>query len=344
MSDHKRDPILPVFIQNSGCIKRCIFCNQKNISGGQRELDNTFVSELLEQFSAKNPGRKATLAFYGGSFSNLPSELKTSLLTQTQPFTQQGLLSGIRISTTPESITKEELLFLKGFGVDTIELGVQTMDDKILKNCNRNYNEKTVLFATALIKKEKVKLGIHLMAGLPGDSFDNTLLSAKKIARLKPDFVRLHPTLVILETALQELYEKGQYTPLTLEEAVEIIASMLKIFYLADINVARVGLHIDEVMKEKNTIVAGPVHPAFKQLAEGKIYLELFENWLKNHQEQIKEIEIGLGETSNFTGHKKANIIYFKTKYGIELSGIKENQFLKKYTLLINKVLVKIVD
>jgi len=230
-------------------------------------------------------------------------------------FLDEGRVRGIRISTRPDYIDEKRLLMLKSFGVTTVELGVQSLDDKVLKASRRGHSIEDVIRASNLIKYHRMKLGLQMMVGLPGDTYQKTYQTAQKILRLKPDYVRIYPTLVLKDTELCRLYQRGEYQPLDLETAVEYTGDLLQLFYQSGIKVIRVGLHPTELLIGGDELVAGPFHPAFRSLVESRMYRLSIEEHLAAFKDESIRIRVNSRDRSNLMGNKRENIRYFNQNF-----------------------------
>ncbi len=267
MAAGKRHLIIPVFIPFAGCPHRCVFCNQEDITGSQEMPGPGEVSDTVEKhLSTWKGGGSREVAFYGGTFTALEPELQRIYLSAVGPYLEKGLIDGIRVSTRPDYVSAENVEFLKGHGVKTVELGVQSMDDGILKLSARGHSSGDTVRAARAVKRGGLRLGLQLMPGLPGDTFKSALKTATGAAALGPDFVRIYPVLVIKGTALHDMYLRGLYRPWPLDDMVSLCRGICRIFKEHDIRVIRMGLHPSEELRAG--FVAGPFHPSFRQLVE----------------------------------------------------------------------------
>jgi len=264
--------IIPIFINQKGCKNRCIFCNARITGGEETPLNKDALANLVQHYlkNSKNKG-EIEIAVYGGNFTGLPPQEQENILLLLKPFVEQKIAAGIRISTRPDEIDEEKIGILTRYHVTTVELGAQSLDDEILKQANRGHTAEDVIKATGLLKARGFQVGLHLMLGLPGDSLDRFMRTVAKVAEIAPHLVRLHPTVVLAQTALAEDYEKGLYHPLSLEEAVDWAARAVKIFESRNIRVIRLGLQATETLMKPGNIVAGPFHPAFGELVKSKM-------------------------------------------------------------------------
>ena len=307
MTKHKN---LSIFVPHEGCPNQCSFCDQKKISGTQTPPTPQQVTQLCQEFLPMDTqrGQYYEIAFFGGSFTAIDREYMLALLQAAYPFVQQGRASGIRCSTRPDAINDEILTILKEYGVTAIELGAQSMQDDVLKVNLRGHSVEDVFKASALIKKYGFSLGLQMMPGLYGcgDYMAYAVDTAEKFIQIMPDTVRIYPTLILKDTLLEKLYQKGMYTPLTVSEAVEICAVLVKMFNQKNIRIIKLGLHADTGME--NSLVAGPYHPALKELVQSRMFLDSFIKDLSQKPCGDYVIAVNSRQRSQATGQKKANI------------------------------------
>lgn len=326
---------IPIFIPHMGCPCNCIFCDQKKISSHHEvpDIDDTVM--IIEQHLATiPPGADIEIAFFGGNFTSLPGTLQEEYLKAAKPFLDSGRVQAVRLSTRPDCIDPDILDRLCSYGVKTVELGVQSLNENVLKMSGRGYHVSQVKSACHLIKKYGLQLGIQLMAGLPGDNWEATDETVREVIRLKPDMVRIYPTLVIEGTALEMMYRQGHYTPLVLEEAVKIAADMYIRFQYHNIKVIRMGLQPSEDLLQPGTVVAGPFHPAFGELVKQELYRQQAEEAIKLYIKQYGTVKnlilfVNYREVSKLTGHKKANLEYLSAAFNLNklsVKQIKENE------------------
>lgn len=315
--------IIPIFVSHQGCPNDCVFCNQKKITGYHGGFDLRYHEDMIDEYldSIKEPENTVIeIAFYGGSFTGIDEELQIKYLELAHRYLTEGKISGIRLSTRPDYIDDRKLTLLKKYGVTTIELGVQSFDENVLKVSNRGHDKDCVETSANLIKKYGFILGVQLMVGLPGDNYVTAIESAKRLVELKPDIARIYPTLVIRETELESMLNVGSYKPLSLEEAIEISKDMYKIISAAGINVIRIGLQPTENILEGNDVVTGPFHPSFRHLVESRLLRERLEELLSdlNTDKKVLKVKISNKKVSELVGIKKENIVFLKNKYGFK--------------------------
>ena len=262
--------IIPIFVPHKGCPNQCSFCNQKHITGQITETTPKMAKDTIEMYLKTIDTKKfhTEIAFYGGSFTAIDVEYQTSLLKTAYEYVKSGQIKGIRLSTRPDAIDDKILDNLCKFGVTEIELGVQSMCDDVLELNKRGHTSLQVKDAVSLIKKRSFSLGLQMMTGLLGDTYEKSIYTANEICALKPDFVRIYPTLVFNNTDLAEFYRKGEYTPPTLEDTVKLCRELLDIFENRNgIKVIRMGLFMND-NEAKENFLAGPYHPRFRELVQ----------------------------------------------------------------------------
>lgn len=301
--------IIPIFVPHLGCPLDCCFCNQKKITGVSTDISSDIVEKtILEYLSYFKRKDNVEVAFYGGSFTAIDKNIQSELLSVAFKYKKKGLVNNIRLSTRPDCIDTDTLDNLKKFGVDIIELGVQSLDDGVLILSNRGHDSKCVQKSSELIKDYGFKLGLQQMIGLPGDSFSKSYYTAKEFVKLNPHCVRIYPTLVVKDTALEnDLYE-GTYDALSLSDSISIVSDILNLYYKNNINVIRVGLQPTENINYNGDVVAGPFHPAYRQLVEGNYLYNCLKNYLLANDEKKDILIYANGRNiSNIAGQKSKN-------------------------------------
>ncbi len=261
------------------------------------------------------------IAFFGGSFTGIDQKEQIRYLEIANKYIKSGYVKTIRLSTRPDYINNNILEYLKHYNVSIIELGVQSLDDNVLNTSCRGHNSKDVVVASELIKNFGFKLGIQTMIGLPEDDSDKAIETAKRVIELEPDMVRIYPVLVVRGTFLEKMYRENKYIPLCLEEAVNLSVKLLQMYEENNINVIRIGLQATENINENMDVIAGPFHPAFRQLVESKLFLKKIEEKIVRENLYNNEniiIYTDRRNVSNIIGQKKYNIIFLKNKYGFK--------------------------
>ena len=313
--------IIPIFVPHYGCPHDCIFCNQKKITNISTTTTAKDVEEEIQRYLPYFwKDRTIELAFYGGSFTAIHMDIQSQLLEIPYKYKEKGIIQEIRLSTRPDAIDGEILNNLKKYKVDTIELGVQSLDEDVLNASDRGHGVEDVFNSVELIKSYGFNLGLQMMVGLPKDNMEKSIGTAKKLIEMSPDLVRIYPTLVIKDTYLEKLYEIGEYKALTIEEAVDICTILLILFYLKDINVIRVGLQPTDNIQLGMDVIAGPFHPAFRQLVESNIYKVILDDYLKVKgyitKGKVLTMKANGSMISHISGQKSMNIKYLKERFG----------------------------
>ena len=299
---------ISLFVPHMGCPHQCSFCNQKTISGSVKALTPVEVTGTLTKALLDNNAPEFTeIAFFGGSFTAIPRDYMITLLEATRPFIESGAFCGIRISTRPDAISEEILDILKAYKVTAIELGAQSTDEEVLSLNGRGHKREHIINASRLIKKKGFSLGLQMMTGLLGDTDEKSLNTCEDIIALEPDTVRIYPTIVLEGTRLGELYKKGEYKPQSLDEATELCSKLLKRFFDNNIKVIRLGLHSGGNVEDG--YIAGPYHPAFGELCESKIYLNIVKQKLLENKEGKRSVTVFVNdrEISKMTGQRGSN-------------------------------------
>lgn len=316
---NKKMKIIPVFVPHIGCPNDCVFCNQKRITGkGAVKASADYVTEIVEECRKTIEVDTYTeLAFFGGSFTAIEPGLQEELLRVGKHYKDLGVVQSIRCSTRPDAISHDILKLQKKYGMDIIELGIQSLDDEVLKLSNRGHTRKDSENASRLIKEHGFVLGHQIMPGLPGSTKQKDIGTCHDSIAMKPDMVRIYPTLTIKDTNLVDMYKEGSYHPLTLEEAVEICAYMYSRYSINNIKVIRIGLQNSDSINTDEDVVAGPFHPAFGQLVEEKLFLSSVILTLNGSELKGGHISIAADKKliSSLAGQKKSNINILKEKF-----------------------------
>ncbi|MDX5712110.1 radical SAM protein, partial [Clostridioides difficile] len=313
--------IIPIFVPHKGCPHDCIFCNQKKITGVSTDVTSEDARNIIEEcLETIDKDADVEIAFFGGSFTAIDIDIQKSLLSVAKEYVEKGLVKDIRMSTRPDCIDEDILSMLKEYKTSIIELGVQSLDEKVLLDSIRGHQSKIVYKSSKMIKNSGIKLGLQMMIGLPADTEEKCIFTAKKFVELKPDCVRVYPTLVVKDTGLEKLMEQNKYNPFTLEESVNIVKKVLVLFYVNNINVIRVGLQATDDIQIGKAVLAGPYHPAFRELVEAdmiKDYLEFVILQNKNIKQML--VKSNKKNISKIIGNKKTNVKYMEEKFGVLL-------------------------
>lgn len=311
--------IFPIFIPHLGCPFNCVYCNQITITKSNIPSVQS-IAEKVKTFCDNNELEEKEIAFFGGTFTKLSQEQQQAYFDAVNK--HGNLINGIRISTRPDSIDQKVLDFCKVNNVRTIELGIQSFDDSVLKTTKRGYTSQSAIESCKLIKENNFILGIQLMPGLPGFNSESLKKTIETTIKLKPNFVRIYPTIVLKNTELENWFNSGKYSPLSLKKAIDITSEMISRFKENEIAVIKVGLHSDI---DENNIIAGPYHQTFGELIRAEMLkIEILNNF-KN-----KTLEISPKDISLFRG--------FNSKM---LKEIKEKKKLKNLPIIINKNMKK---
>jgi len=319
--------IVPIFILNQGCPHRCVFCDQEKItSQPSRPVDSRTVRDLLDlarSSSSFSRRKHREIAFYGGTFANLPDQRIRELLGAVAPYLREGVFHSVRVSTRPDSLDDKKAALLRGLGVYTVELGAQSMDDEVLRRTRRGHSAEDTEGTATLLKEKGFRVGIQLMPGLPGDSEETFSATVQKVIRIKPDMVRLYPVVVIRGTELAQWVERGTYRPFTLEEAVRICAESCLRFEESGIPVIRIGLMTSASLREKGQVLDGPWHESFGHLVRSEIYHRRIEAFLPGPGEAQKiSIRVPSKDLALLRGYKNESIRRIEQRTKALIDGI----------------------
>lgn len=303
----KRHYIIPVFVPHEGCPHDCVFCNQDSITGQEEKVDAKFARETIEAYlkTISRENSVIEVSFFGGTFTAIPLDKQKELLAVAREYKEKGLIQYIHLSTRPDYIDDAILKNLKEFSVDVIELGIQSMDEEVLLKSGRGHTAQQAAEASKLIKEYGFTLGHQIMLGLPGDNFEKDIRTTEAVIRLKPDICRIYPALTLKDTAMETLFRQGEYVPYTLKEAVEISKTIYSMLVSEGINVIRIGLQPTEVINEGGDIVAGPFHPAFRELVEGSLLCDMIKEALKGKKPDGAAIFINEKDISKLYANRK---------------------------------------
>ena len=332
----KRQYIIPIFVPHLGCPNDCVFCNQKSISGEQRMITKEDVKKTIDFYldNIRDKESKKEVAFFGGSFTGIEIEKQAEFLQTAYEYIKQGKIDSIRISTRPDYIDKKILKMLKKYKVETIELGVQSANDYILKQSQRGHTFEDIKKASKLIRWYGFKLGHQMMVGLPESTRLDEINTARELIKLKPKMVRIYPVLVIKNTKLEKDYMNEKYKPLTVVQAVEICKELVVMFKKKGIEIIRIGLQntdtITDPKQSGSEVVAGPYHPAFRQLVESGLWYDTIVTKIKQLNVKVKKVEITVNpqDANNVIGHKRENIEKLKDMYSLDLI-VKQDENIK---------------
>lgn len=323
---------ISIFIPHVGCPNRCSFCNQNSISSTLQVPDENVVRCLLDDALKRFKGNlaKSQIAFFGGSFTAIQRNVMISLLEIANEYVGEGKFSSIRISTRPDCIDEEILDILHSYNVKSIELGAQSMNDNILILNRRGHTSDDVIKSSKLISSRGFELGLQMMIGLYGENKSNIFETSKAIASLNPDTVRIYPTLVLKNTHLAKLYNDKKYIPMSLEDAISVSSKLLGFFEDKQIKVIKLGLHDSQTIK--TDYLAGPYHPAFREICESRVFRNRLLEELDDKEKGTYTVYVNPKFISKALGQKRENlgflskqgyIINFSQEESIKVGGFR---------------------
>ena len=306
-----------------GCPHRCVFCNQTSITGHEDDrLSPQQIRETISQFLGfKGKDRdRVEVAFYGGNFLGLSKTCQQSLLDEAQRFVENGQVDSIRFSTRPDTITSDALTALTPYAVKVVEVGAQSMDDTVLSLSRRGHTAQDTRNAVKLLKNHGPRVGLQIMPGLPGDTSESILETGRRVAQLKPDFVRIYPTVVVKNTVMEKWYRSGRFKPVSLTDAVGLTKRLYLLFKARNISVIRMGLQAAGSLLEPGAVVAGPFHPAFGHLVHSAIFLDLAARELEMKKPLSKRVTLKVHphDLSKLKGLKNRNVRQLTQRFHLE--------------------------
>jgi histone acetyltransferase (RNA polymerase elongator complex component) len=339
----KNPLIIPVFIPNQGCPHRCVFCRQETIvSEGARVWSGREVTDVIEK-AVRHPGfnsaRRPEVAFYGGTFTGLPEKRMVDLLQSVQPYIQSARVSSIRISTRPDSLGERRVEILREFGVRTVELGAQSMDDRVLELSHRGHTSEDTVRSVGLLKRNGLDVGLQLMPGLPGDTESSFLETVDRVIELRPQMARIYPTLVLRGTELEGQYLAGRYRPLSLVDAVRLCEEACRRLEENSIPVIRIGILNAPSLAKEGEIVAGPWHDSFGFLVRCGIYYRRIESLLPGPGggERLR-LHLPPRELPLIRGYRNEGVKRIQVKTGARVIEIRPDPSLPGGTIKVEKL------
>lgn len=306
--------ILPVFVPHMGCPHACVFCNQFRITGSWQAPDLATLSAQAEAWHASS-GEIPELAFYGGSFTAIEQAQQDALLSSAARLKAEGRVSAIRLSTRPDALGQEVLERLARFGVDTIEIGVQSLDEAVLIASGRGHMARDAEEAILRVKQAGFSCGAQMMVALPADTPEKSLKTGRRIIDLAPDFVRIYPTAVIRDTVLADLYVEGGYAPWPIDTMLDTVATLLDLFEEAAIPVIRVGLQAEDNLSHGD-VIAGAYHPALGELVQARRYRRRMQALLSANETAPVTFAVAPRALSQAIGQHRENLRYLSAYCG----------------------------
>lgn len=329
---------IPIFIPHLGCPNTCVFCNQRTISGVQSFDVSNVRRQIDDALGTVATDVEREIAFFGGSFTGIDRKLMISLLEISREYIKAGKVNSIRCSTRPDYINSEILDILEEYGVETVELGLQSTSESVLAQSKRGHNFAVEREACRLIVERGISLVGQMMIGLPGSTLDDEIATAKFIIASGAVGARIYPTVVFTNTELCSMARLGEYRPLDLDEAVVRSAKVFKLFCDANIKVVRIGLCASENLSGADTYFAGPNHPALGELVLGETYYISIKNQLdmiKLQKDKTVIVRVAKGQLSKAIGQKKKNRLRLLSDFDINDIRFVESDKLDGYDIVV---------
>jgi len=315
--------IVPIFIPHLGCPHQCVFCRQDTITGKKARLPTPDqIHQEVNRFLQYGKRRRSLtqLSFFGGNFLGLNRSSQLSLLETATDLVQAGTIDSIRFSTRPDTVSEKKAALLAAFPVSTVELGVQSMNNRVLHLAGRGHQAADTVAAARLLKKQGYQLGLQMMVGLPGDSDDDAMATARRMASLQPDFVRIYPTLVLAGSRLADRLRSGRYRPMSLDHGVNLVKRLYLYFKTRHIPVVRMGLQASDGLDDSGNLLAGPYHPAFGHLVHSAIVFDALSSTIEKIASLPDPLTIIAHPRmiSRVQGMNKHNLSQLRQTFGLE--------------------------
>lgn len=332
-----RTKVIPIFIPHEGCPHDCVFCNQKKISGSVKSPSIEEIRDIIESslLTIDKSKYNIILAFYGGSFTAIPQLKQKTYLEVAREYKHHNKIQYIRLSTRPDYMDESQVDFLKEYEVDHVELGIQSTDLEVLDSSKRYYSIKDIQIAVQNLLKAQIDYGFQIMPGLPKDTRNKFMKTCMDLLPLKPSTLRIYPTLVIESTEMEEMFKKGLYKPLSLDEAVEWTMIAYILFEQIGTDIIRMGLHASESLLYEDNMIAGPFHSAFGEMVESRIYWYMLKYLIEEHNLQNTQIYIKANPKtfSKISGNKGENKKKLKNEYQIEYKFLEDLSLIEDITI-----------
>ena len=207
----------------------CIFCSEKGSGELIKQKEESITKQVKDYFNSYRAKRANKFIVYFQNFSNTYDTLE-NLKKKYDSALIDDRIVGISIATRPDCINEEIVKLIKSYSEKyyvCVELGLRTASNEIGKIINRGYTTEQFAEAVKILNKYKIDIVTHIMCGLPGEERDGKNVpkqikeTVNLINSLDIQGVKIHSTYVVKNTKLAEMYENGNYIPLTLEEYFE---------------------------------------------------------------------------------------------------------------------------
>ena len=296
---------VPVFIPHLGCPNNCVFCDQHNIT--MAKFDESDAKRVIDHMiKTLHAGADSEIAFFGGSFTGIDRDLMTRLLKLGRSYIEAGAVSALRCSTRPDYIDGEIIEILKEYGVKTVELGIQSTDDKVLEACKRGHTAKQSFEAMEMLKENGFSLIGQMMTGLPEATRGSEVQTAEDICRYA-DGARIYPIVVFKQTELCNMIYHHQYKVIPSEELISRTADVKEVFIRHNVPTIRIGLQSNvRMMEEFDAVYGGTYDEAVGEKCESEIYYRRLKKLLEGKTGAVT-VKVPYGDVSKAVGHKKIN-------------------------------------
>lgn len=325
---------IPIFIPHEGCPHRCVFCDQRAISGHAAFDEGAVRGEIEAALTTLPPDASAEIAYFGGSFTAIDRGLMVRLLDLAEEYVDRGCVSGIRFSTRPDALDEDVLDILSHYTIAAIELGLQSMDDEVLLTTRRGHTARQAEDACRRVVRRGYALVGQMMIGLPHSTREKEIATATRICDLGAVAARIYPTVVLRQTALAHAMMEGSYDPISVEEAVDRCADVLAIFEERGVRVLRVGLCASDGF-ENDRAVGGAYHPAMGELAYARLFRRNMQRLLSHTPDKRPTFIVPRGKTSQAVGQHRENIVSLCRQFELETIDVLESDELSGTQIIV---------
>lgn len=278
--------------------------------------DNDNISKIIE----KNMSAKKIIQIKNKDFTSINIEKQKEILIELNKLIKKYKIYGIKITSDPDSIDKNNLKILKKYKVKEIELNIESSNDYILKIIGEDYNFETIKKVVSIIKRFCMCLSVKIAVGLPESTLADDLNTIKQVMRLKPIQISLIPCNLDYNKNIKKLYEKEEFIPLSKVQLVERIKEIIKLLRTYKIGKIFIG-------EDKQYIEEIPISQ-FRRLVASEIWYEKIIDMIKSYNVKVKEVEVEVNseDVEDIKGLNNINLEQLKDVYDVKLNIIVNNK------------------
>lgn len=209
----------------------CIFCSSSG-SGDYAGNINDSLESQFEKISAVMKKKWPQCAFiaYFQANTNTYGPL-SKIKNMIKPFLENEQVKGIALATRPDCLDEETVRYLAAINHQKdiyIELGLQTIHEKTSHLINRGHSYQEFLDGLNLLRKYNLDVCVHIINGLPGETKEMMIETAKTVGQLDIQAIKIHMLYVIKNTVLEKMYDAGKFSMLSREEYIDLVVQQLR--------------------------------------------------------------------------------------------------------------------